>query len=256
MEKKPFFIVGCVRSGTTFLRDVLRRHPNLACPEETHFYRWGEPFGTPAYSKAVLNNRVLAHHRELDGIPETLFRRVLENSVARSDLYRRYMRHYITKTKPGATRWFDKTPQNVYGAALLASEFPGSKFIHVVRHPVDVAASLKIGTIVHVPHIVGACNYWLESIAIMRVIRKAYPRRVHEVRYEDLTAGLGEELARILAFVGEPYEPTMFAGIVSAPKHHDVAELFSAEEREMMEKLCGPMARRYGYSWTAREAGC
>jgi len=64
----PFFIVGCVRSGTTMLRDVLRRHPNLTAPEETHLFRWTEPFGTEAYMRGVRSNAVLKRHREMDGI--------------------------------------------------------------------------------------------------------------------------------------------------------------------------------------------
>ena len=36
----PLFLVGCVRSGTTLTRDLLRRVPGVICPEETHFLRW------------------------------------------------------------------------------------------------------------------------------------------------------------------------------------------------------------------------
>src|SRR5688572_15305042 len=61
----PFFVLGCVRSGTTMLRDALRMHPNLACPEETHFFRWGEPYGTEAMSRSLSNNAVLKKHREI-----------------------------------------------------------------------------------------------------------------------------------------------------------------------------------------------
>ena len=45
-ETAPFFLVGCVRSGTTLLRNLLRQHPNLESPEETHFFRWPHSFGT------------------------------------------------------------------------------------------------------------------------------------------------------------------------------------------------------------------
>lgn len=244
---KPFFILGCVRSGTTFLRDVLRRHPNLASPEETHFYRWAEPYGTPAYTKILLNNSTLVRHRELDGISEELFKKILKNSTSRSDLSRRYASHYIAKNKSTARRWFDKTPQNVYGAALLASEFPGSPLIHIVRNPLNVVSSLKLGKVMHVPEIVGACNYWIESIEIMDVIKRAYPRRVYEVKYEDLAANFSDELPRILAFLGEDYDAQVFADVVSKPRQHVHAELFTQEERQWIEKLCGRLAKRYGY---------
>lgn len=245
---KPFFIIGCVRSGTTLLRDVLRKHPNLASPEETHFYRWPDPFGTEAGSKPLLNNPVLKKHRELDGITEAEFLRLLQKCVSRADLYRKYMRLYIEKNKPEATRWFDKTPQNIYGAAMIAAEFRGSKILHIVRNPIEVVSSLRIGKIVKVENLVGACNYWNESAEIMSVVKRAYPKRVYEVKYEDFTRSLLPEVEKILAFIGEEYRPEYFEGIATEPKSHANEGLFSDEEMSSIAKLCGPWAEQYGYS--------
>lgn len=245
---KPFFIIGCVRSGTTLLRDVLRKHPNLASPEETHFFRWSEPFGTNAGLKPLLNNPVLKKHRELDGIAEEEFRRMAHKCVSRADLYRKYMRLYISKNKPEATRWFDKTPQNVYGAAMIAAEFPGSKILHIVRNPLDVVSSLRIGIIVKVENLIGACNYWNESAEIISVLKRAYPKRVYEVKYEDFTRSLLPEAEKVLNFIGEEYRPEYFGGIVTKPKSHEDEGLFSQEELSTIEKLCGPWAGQYGYS--------
>jgi hypothetical protein len=247
VPEPPFFILGCVRSGTTFLRDVLRRHPNFASPEETHFFRWAEPFGTGASTQVLRNNKTLVRHRALDGISEEEFGTMLGASDSRAALYDRYMQRYIRKTKPSATRWFDKTPQNVYGAALLASEFPQAKFLHLVRDPLDVVASLRVGGVMHVPQVVGACNYWIEAVRIMAVIAKAYPERVHEVRYEDLVADLDGQLERILDFLGEAYQPAHYGDVIAAQKQHDHSSLFTPEERARVEKLCGPLARRFGY---------
>lgn len=245
--QNPFFILGCVRSGTTFLRDILRRHPNLAAPEETHFYRWAHPFGTNAYFKALTGNKTLIRHRELDGISETLFRKLLEKSKSRADLYRRYMRHYMAKAKPGATRWFDKTPQNVYGAALLANEFPNAKLVHIIRDPLDVVSSLKVGKVMHVPEIIGACNYWVESIEIMSVVKKAHPDRVHEVRYEDLTGDLHGQLSQLLEYLGEEYDAEAYSDVALVPKRHKHEKLFSQEEIAEIRKLCGRHGKMHGY---------
>eukprot|EP01036_Dinobryon_divergens_P003055 gene3055-4019_t len=117
----PFFVVGCVRSGTTMLRDALRMHPNLACPEETHFFRWADPFGTDGLNRVLSNNAVLKKHREIDGVTEEEFKAMLGESTSRADLYERYMALYMQRKKPAATHWFDKTPQNIYGAMLAAS---------------------------------------------------------------------------------------------------------------------------------------
>ena len=54
--RRPHPLRGCEarcsssgRSGpaTTLTRDLLRRVPNFICPEETHFFRWSEPYRTP-----------------------------------------------------------------------------------------------------------------------------------------------------------------------------------------------------------------
>lgn len=250
MEKKPFFVIGCVRSGTTFLRDVLRRHPHLASPEETHFYRWGEPFGSPRLTSILLDNQVLKKHRELDGISEHDFANMLKSSVSRADLYRRYMSRYIAVNKPEAVRWFDKTPQNVYGAAMIAAEFPGSKFVHIVRHPIDVISSLKIGKVVKVENIVGACNYWNEAAKIIHVIKRAYPKRVYELRYEEFTANFLPELEKLLIFLGEEFNAEYFNGIEIEAKTYDYQSLFTDKELMTIRKLCGHWAERYGYSFS------
>ncbi|MBM3791558.1 MAG: sulfotransferase, partial [Acidobacteria bacterium] len=37
VESAPFFIVGCPRSGTSLLRDLLRSHRRISIPGESHF---------------------------------------------------------------------------------------------------------------------------------------------------------------------------------------------------------------------------
>ena len=68
MNNDPFFILGAPRSGTTLLRDFLRLHPRLACPEETHIFRWGDPFGTHMYERHYKGSQLFRKHREMDGV--------------------------------------------------------------------------------------------------------------------------------------------------------------------------------------------
>ena len=39
MNESPVFIVGVPRSGTTLLRLVINRHPRIAIPDETGYFR-------------------------------------------------------------------------------------------------------------------------------------------------------------------------------------------------------------------------
>lgn len=244
---QPFFMLGCVRSGTTMLRDVLRRHPNLACPEETHFFRWGDPFGTDGLSRTLMNNAVLKKHREIDGITEDEFRKILDKSTSRGDLYQRYMALYIQRKKPTATRWFDKTPQNVYGAMLAATTMPRARFVHIVRSPANVVASLRIGKIVKVDNLVGAANYWNEAVSIVRGLRRAYPGRVYELRYEDFTADPMGQTQKLLKFLGEPFDAADFATLRIRESDHSEEGVLNAEELARIEALCQIGMRRYGY---------
>ena len=247
MTKNPFFILGCVRSGTTLLRDVLRRHPNLASPEETHFYRWGDPFGTAMAIAPLLNNPDLRRHRELDGISHEEFEVLLAGTSSKADLCAKYMNLYLSKSGQQGKRWFDKTPQNVNGSALIASQFPNARFVHIVRDPVDVVSSLRVGKVMKIESLVGACNYWLESVQILDVLKNAYPRRVYEVRYEDLTADFLPGLEKIVNFIGEGWDPTYFADVTIKASSHKHGSLFGDEELKQVELLCGEWGQRYGY---------
>lgn len=253
LDNSPFFIVGCVRSGTTLLRDVLRNNPALAAPEETHFFRWAEPFGGVPYRKMISDNRVLKRHRELDGVEESDFLKILDQSTSRADLYRRYMQLYMKNNKPGARRWFDKTPQNVYGAAMIASAMPGARFVHIVRHPLDVVSSLRIGKIVKVQNLVGACGYWNEAAEIIHVLKRAYPKRVHEVKYEDFTSRPLIEIEKLLCFLGEDFDKKLYKHIKMEPKRHDHDDLFSEEESRRIHQLCRRWGTHYGYFESSEE---
>lgn len=246
-NQRPFFIIGCVRSGTTMLRNILRNHPNLACPEETHFYRWGEPFGSPAYTNQY-KTALLRKHRELDGVSEIFFDSILENSISRADFMSRYMAEFIRVKKPEAKRWFDKTPQNVYGALLLAADFPGSRFIHIVRNPIEVVSSLRIGKVMKMQNLVASCAYWNESASIMSTLKQRFPKRVFEIKYEDFTADPITGIKAILEFLGEDFDASHFSSVSTQEVSHKEEDLFTPAEIERIENICLKGRLNYGYA--------
>jgi len=243
----PFFILGCVRSGTTMLRDVLRAHPNLACPEETHFFRWASPFGTPEYIKACAESAVLKKHRAMDGISEEEFKKLLQTSRSRPQLMRRYMELFMGRNKPQATRWFDKTPQNVYGAAMIFDVFPKAKFVHIVRNPLDVVASLKLGRQMKVDDLYGAINYWNEALGIVNVLRRCGPARMHEVRYEDFAREPERCTAEILSFVGEQPVAGLYPYEKIVAKSHANENVLAPEAVAAVKQACRRWCLHYGY---------
>jgi hypothetical protein len=230
------------------LRDALRLHPNLACPEETHYFRWSEPFGTESMIKTLVNNPILKRHRQLDGITEDEFSTIIKKAESRRDVYRQYMALYLERNKPEANRWFDKTPQNVYGAFLAAAQFPHSKFVHIVRNPLNVVASLRIGKVMSVPSIVGATNYWTEAVAVIKGLKKAFPNRIHELRYEDFVASPTQEIHCVLDFLGEPFSAVDFASFKSIESDHQSKGILTPAEVRQVIRICGPSMAQYGYT--------
>lgn len=249
MQNDPFFIVGCVRSGTTFLRDVLRMHSNFASPEETHFYRWAEPFGSLAYKRTLLTNKVLINHRKIDGIEEAFFEKILGESKSCAEFSNKYMEKYIEINKPAANRWFDKTPQNVYGVAKILRDFPDSKIIEIVRHPLDVITSLKIGKIVSVPEIVGACHYWLDAVANIELVKNTHPERVYILRYEDLIQSPEQEIRKLLAFLDESPDVFPFSDVKVSGKIYQFQDYLTSDEIEIAKNLCDKYCEGFTYSF-------
>lgn len=244
--RPPFFIVGCVRSGTTLLRNLLRNHPNLWCPEETQYYRWGDPFGMPGFMNQVGKSSLMKKHRQIDGVDEGWFQRELPLARSRKDLLERFANEFLrVKGAPGG-RWFDKSPQNVYGIPLLRHDFPDAKFVHIVRNPLNVIASLLIGKVIAAPSLVAAANYWQEAVAIVSTCKPMLGDALYEFRYEDLVADARGETSKLVEFLGEDPSLLEFTHNVHGEKDQHRATLTDADRKTLVE-ICGDWAKFYGY---------
>lgn len=244
----PFFLLGCVRSGTTLLRDLLKQHPHLHCAEETHLFRWPHPFGSGDFNHIQQHNETLRAHRQIDGVSEERYAQLLAQSVSRRDLQDGYARLFFEAKGIASGRWFDKTPQNVYGLLLLSAEYPESKFIHIVRHPLNVVTSLKAGEVMAPHTLQGAINTWLEAVTIIRQYEIAWPQRLHTVRYEALAESPQSTMAAILDFIGESSDqtPIDFTGVYPERNRYEQA-LTASEVSVVRQQLSAHMAH-FGYT--------
>jgi hypothetical protein len=247
----PFFIVGCVRSGTTMLRNLLRGIPHLVCPEETQYYRWAEPFGSPAFIRSTQGIQLMKKHRQIDGVSEETFEEVIGGARSRRDLYVRYLEAFkAAKGKPDA-RWFDKSPQNVYGLPLLLHDFPEAKVVHIVRNPLNVVASLAEGKVIAMPNALAAANYWTEAVSIFNTIRPLCADRSYEIRYEQLTDDPHGEFRKLLAFLGED-DPSLRPDLSKVhPERDRYRAVLTPDDLGTVQEVCGRWAAHYGYDLTA-----
>lgn len=226
------------------LRNVLRQHPALACPEETQFYRQGWPYGTPEYWNFLKHNPTFIKHRAMDGVSEEEFDLIHAQSSSRRVMMTRYMKLFLSRKKPRAKSWFDKSPQNVYGLALLAQDFPDAKFVHIVRNPVDVVSSLKAGKVIKAT-VLGACNYWNEAVGIVQAMRPALGRRLMEVRYEDLCDRSERTLRSLMRFLDVPQYN--FENLNIRHKSYADQPILTVTELMQVRELCQDRAALYQY---------
>jgi hypothetical protein len=248
-DNTPFFVLGCVRSGTTLLRDILKLHPRLESPEETHFFRWADPYASPRYERNYVGVKLFKNHQELDGVSEAEFnvsRDLARNRREISDFYGKF---FLQAKDNVDGRWFDKTPQNVYGILLLGYMYPTAKFLHIYRNPLNVVSSLKEGRVMAKHEVKGGINYWLESMIMINEYKKMPGGRDRflEIKYEELVSNPTPEVAKILDFVNE--DPSLMDyGKISTHKEKDkYKKNLSDSEISYVKQLCEPFYTQYGY---------
>lgn len=246
-DDTPFFILGCARSGTTMLRDFLRLHPRLECPEETHFFRWSDPFGSPRYDSNYDTLDVLRQHRRSDGISDAAFDAARRAARNRREMADAYGRLYLEARGNRSGRWFDKSPQNVYGLLLLSHLYPDAKFVHIHRNPLNVVASLVEGKVMAKHSVKGGANYWLEAMIIIGEYKKIGAARLLELPYEQVVREPARALERVCGFVGEDFSLLPMQQVRTRPERDRYAEILTEDDVRYVVENTSPFYSLYGY---------
>jgi len=247
-DNTPFFILGCTRSGTTMLRDMLRLHPRLECPEETHFFRWSDPFASPRYDRNYIAMKIFERHRKMDGISHSEFFAAKDESADRREMSDHYGQLYLRARDNAQGRWFDKTPQNVYGIFLISHLYPEAKFVHIHRHPLNVVASLVEGQVMAKHSVKGAINYWLEAMILIHEYKKTGAGRLMELSYENVTRDPRAQLEKLCDFIGEDVSQIDQAAIRTHEEQNHYRRVLSGEEQHYVMERAKPFLAEYGYA--------
>jgi hypothetical protein len=84
-------------------------------------------------------------------------------------------------------------------------------------------------------------------VQIVGGLKRAYPARVYELRYEDFVANPDAQLKLLLDFIGEPFDPKWFSALSTRQVDHQDEGVLSADEQAVVRRLCAAGRRRYGY---------
>jgi hypothetical protein len=278
-RRRPFFIFGCPRSGTSLLTRMLDAHPDIAVPYESHLYNRIYPFlqrhcdlTKPATREQVLRELLrtdpFTRWTPAPSLTDTLA------AVSRPDF------HGIVEgllgawtAQRGKTRWGEKTPPHTLCWRTILAGFPDLQVIHLVRDGRDVVLSHQAAPF-GPKHAYQVAVRWGEYLDAAESARAALaPDAFLELRYENLLARPEPELRRVCAFLGEPFVPDMLTfyradvryptdernlnnlrGPVIAGNREKWRTQMSRRELRIFEALAGGHLSRYGYARALTDA--
>jgi hypothetical protein len=208
--RAPVVLLGVSRSGTTLLRVLLGKSPDLAAPPET-------PWITGAYGRASLRDLCAALIDDPTGPVANL------DGLGEADVLAATRAFVDTLLGPwvarrGKARLVLKTPKDLPHAGFLARVFPDACFVHVRRDGRDVAAStvrrkdmVGLGDFgaVTLEHALARWVAWEDLLA--GFVRDGVVRPVATVRYEDLVSAPEPTLRALCAAVDARFDPAMLA---------------------------------------------
>ena len=183
-ERRPLFVVGLPRSGTTLTEQILGSHSRV------------EPLGELA-AMVVTVNRV--NHEPGRPLLERL-----------ADI----RKEYLSRARPseGDVDWFtDKRPLNFRNVGYILSALPEAKVVHLQRHPFHTCWSIFKRPFEgegseYTFDLDELVAYYKLYADLMDVWAARFPDRFLNVVYEELVAQPQEQVARILDFAGLDWE--------------------------------------------------
>jgi hypothetical protein len=233
------FVVGCGRSGTTWVQDIIASSPLVATTQESHAY--DSLFATlvkggsrrlQAWTRVLQRFDISWREQRWVGLYWWVTRqdlvRIMREVVSRRDLdvraganlaVRRIFDQWFFANRGDAEILLEKTPGHVAFAGEILDAFPEARVIEVVRDGRDVCVSLeKQALTLRWPPTRREDQIRLWRRAIERGQQlQAEPRwagRVHRVRYEDLHADPVGEVCRMFTFAGLPVDEAQAAAIL------------------------------------------
>jgi Sulfotransferase family len=271
----PVFVVGCPRSGTTYLYHVLLSAGNFAVYRaESEVFHLLEPrFGDLSVAKNR-HNLLAAWFQSRLYTATGLQREPLEERIIREcrnggDFLRIVMEEMAHHQ--GVKRWAECTPDHILYLPRIKQTIPNALVIHIIRDGRDVALSMeKQGYPKQLPwdrtsrRMAGAV-YWEWMTGKGHEAGEHLGPDYIEVGYEDLVGNPREALARLSAFIAQEldYDEIQRVGIgsVSRPNTSFKEEggsagftpigrwkkFYSPEELSKFEELVGQSLKEFGY---------
>jgi sulfotransferase family protein len=196
------FVVGCPRSGTTWVQRLLASHPGVRTGQESDVF------------DIYVGPQLQAWRRELEvtssgrgGVGLGCYFRDAEFMRILKGYTLELLQPMIGQLEPDEI-FVEKTPSHVLYVPEIAALLPRARFVHVLRDARDTVASLLSASRTWgrtwAPRSARqATGMWVQHVRAARDARELLgPRQFYELRYEALHADTPRELRRLADWIG------------------------------------------------------
>lgn len=226
-KRSPVFVMGCHRSGTNLLYDMLLSAGGFAIYRgslpvfETLIPRFGS-MENRANREKLLRTWLRSKGFRRTGLDaELLSSRILNDCRSGGDFIRIVMD--AVAESQGVARWAAYDPDNVLHVERLKASIPNALFLHIIRDGRDIALSLKkMGGFNPLPwdrsesnSLVATALYWEWMVRNGRDHGRRFPSDYMEIHYEELTTNPRDVLHRVGTFLDHDldYDRIQTAGL-------------------------------------------
>ena len=192
----PLFIVGMHRSGTTLLEQLLDGSPQVRGVGELYDFTSAMRYATDHHCRGVIDGTIVARASSADF----------------ADVGQRYLEGMAWRL--GDERFFtDKLPSNFLNIGFICRALPQAKILHMVRDPVETCFSnlreLFSDANPYSYDQLELADFFLQYRRLMAHWHAAYPGRILDVDYAELTRDPEAVMREVAAFCGIDYIDAM-----------------------------------------------
>jgi len=198
-SRRPIFIIGMPRSGTTLVEQIIASHPMVHGAGEL------QTLNDVILTVCGPDGNAIRYPEFVPALDQTALTQIGARYIAA-----------LRQLAPSGERVTDKMPSNYYFAGLIHLALPNAAIIHTVRDPVDTCLSCfsKLFTAEqHHTYDLGEIGRYFKSYQrLMEHWQRVLPAgRILDVNYEDVVANLERAARRIIAHCGLEWDDRCLA---------------------------------------------
>ena len=212
LAREPIFVGGHVRSGTTWVYDLLTSHELVAGVFESWLFSPLHGVGG-VFAPEQWDKEATGRMESSTGRPFGLKQMVSREEVA-GDV-RHLVEGWMARVLEPQHRFIvEKTPPHLLGMSMISEVFPRAKFVHVIRDGRDVAVSLRAAARSWNPgfrtmqgrRTFTPARGWRQTVSSISSAGSMMGDRYTEITYETLTRDPTRSLTSLLDFCEIPHD--------------------------------------------------